>query len=181
MHTPARRAPWALLALLPLLAACDAATSNTFDLPQQTITFEFVFQGGALSAAQLNEVTSRNQHDLRAYVEGRGFGAGDIVAARIRNARMTVARPLAANVSHFSRAEIRTFQGTQAGTTLADGQGFSGGALSAPLEVRAVNFASTVATGPFQAQLLLQPVAGAILAQEYLVEVTMDVVIEVEG
>lgn len=184
MHTPCSRfALWSLLALLPLLAACDVATSNTFDLPERRIIFEFVFQGGNLDPTRLNEVTSLNEVNLRSYIEEQNFTTADVVAARIRpgSARLSVARPLAANVSHFTRAEMRTFQGTTAGVTLVGGQGFTGTGQNATLEVRVGDFGNVVATGPFRAQLLVQPTAGAILDQEYVVEVTLDVVIEVEG
>jgi len=172
-----------VLALAPMMASCDAVEAGTFPLPDRRVTFEFRFQGNALTPGIFNEVISENQVDLRAYVESRGFAASDVVAARVRpgSAQLRVARPLTAGVNSFTRLEVRTFQGTAVGSTIVSGSGFSGTGDTAPLEIRTSNFGDIVATGPFRAQLRIDPVAGVIHNAEYLVEVTFDVVIEVEG
>jgi len=175
--------PTLLVAALAIgLAACDATGAETFDLEPRRVKFDFRFDGSALDVANLLEFTSENSIDLREYVRQRGFSPEDVVGARVQNGRaeIRVARPAAANVSSFSRAEIRPFQGTARGALLASGQGFSGTSSTAQLTVQTGDFGNVVATGPFQAIVGLQG-TNAVVPGEYLVEVTLDVIVTVEG
>jgi hypothetical protein len=183
MHA-SRFLPALLVAVLALgLASCDAAgPGDTFELEARRVTFQFTFDGGQLTTANLRDFTSSNQVDLRDYVRQRGFAPEDIVGARVQSgsARLRVGRPLQATVGSFSRAEIRTFQGTMAGATLATGTTFPTTGDTAQLIVQTSNFGNTVASGPFSAILALQGTSAA-LSGEYFVEVTLDIVISVEG
>lgn len=169
-----------LLAVLPALAGCDASPGRTFDLPRQVVTFEFRFQGGTLSPDQPTTVTSQNQVNLRAFVESQGFTGADVVRARVENPRLTVSRPLAASVAHLAEVQLRPVVSGQPGPVVAAGSGFTGTGLSASLSASGADLASAVVAGPFGAQLQVRPTA-AILAQEYVVEVRLEVVVEVEA
>jgi hypothetical protein len=183
MHA-SRFLPALLVAVLALgLAACDAVDAgDTFELDARQVKFDFRFTAGDLTPGSLLEFTSDNSVDLRDYVRQRGFAPEDIVGARVvaNRAEFRIARPVAANVGSFSRAEVRTFQGTNRGSVLVSGQGFTGTGSTTQLGVLTTNFGSVVATGPFQAILGLQA-TSPVVPGDYLIEVTLDIVISVEG
>lgn len=171
-----------LALLAPTLSGCDAATTDTFDLPPRRVQFTFEFQGGALTPGLLNEVTSNAQVNLIDYVESRGFTSADIVGVRIQNgsAEMEVALPVGAGANSFARAQLRPFQGTNVGTVLLGGSNFGAGS-TAPLQIESSAFANVIRTGTFGAQLLVEPNPSVIQSGPYRVRVSFDVLIEVEG
>ncbi len=171
------------LGLSVYLASCDAVQVGGFELPERRVTLDFVFQGNELDTASLNTVLSNNQVDLTGYIQQRGFSPSDVIGARIRSgsAELRVARPLTAGIGHFAEVQVRARQGGSTGALLVSGTGFSGNADTAPLSIASVNLGSVVANGAFGGELRVQPVAGNILNQEYRLEISFDVIIEVEA
>lgn len=178
----------ALLLALPLvLTACDTADPNggdSFFLPEQHVEFDFVFEGDDLEPEVLNDVISENAANLIGFIEDRGFTVDDVIGATIQDgtAEFRIAQPpLGAGVDGFDRIEVRlrTEGATTAGTPVATGEGFTGSSDTADLDIRANDFTTTVQTGAFEAILQVDP-SAAILDETYRVEVSFDVLIEVQ-
>lgn len=177
----------ALLFALPLLlTACDTADpdDDSFFLPEQRVEFDFVFDGGALNPDVLNDVISENAETLVSYIESRGFTVDDVIGATIKDgtAEFRIAQPpFGAGVNGFDRIEVRlrTEGATTAGTPVATGAGFTDTSDTADLDIRANDFTTTVQTGPFEAILQVDP-SDAVLDETYRVEVSFDVLIEVQ-
>jgi hypothetical protein len=171
-----------LALLAPMLSGCDAATTDTFDLPPRRVQFTFDFQGGALTPGVLNEITADGQVNLIDYVESRGFTAADIAGVRIQNgsAEMDIALTPGPGANSFLRAQLRPFQGTNVGTVLVGGSNFGTG-RTVSLQIESSAFANVIRTGTFSAQLLVEPNPEVIENGLYRVRVSFDVLIEVEG
>ena len=175
-----------LLALPLLLTACDTADpDDSFFLPEQRVEFDFVFEGGSLESGVLNDFISENAESLVGYIENRGFTVDDVIGATIKDgsAEFRIAQPpFGAGVNGFNRIEVRlrTEGATTAGTPVATGAGFVGTSDTADLEIRASDFTTTVQIGAFEAILQVEP-SDDILDETYRVEVSFDVLIEVEG
>lgn len=178
----------ALLLVLPLLlTACDTAETNgdSFFLPEQRVEFDFVFDGGSLQPNVLNDVISENAESLIGFIESRGFTVDDVIGATIKEgtAEFRIALPpIGAGVNGFERIQVslRTEGATTAGTLVVTGDGFTSTNDTADLDIQASDFTTTVQTGPFEARLQVEP-SDAILDETYRVEVSFDVLIEVEG
>lgn len=175
-----------LLALPLLLTACDTADTNgdSFFLPEQRVEFDFVFDGGSLEPNVLNDVISENAESLISFIENRGFTVDDVIGATIKDgtAEFRIAQPpIGAGVNGFDRIEVRlrTEGATTAGTPVATGTGFTGTSDTADLDIRANDFTTTIQTGAFEAILQVDP-SDAILDEAYRVEVSFDVLIEVQ-
>ncbi len=173
-----------LLALLPLLAACDSADGgggdNTFELDPQSVFFEFDFTGAEIAAA---EITSNGTEDLTDYVRSRGFQPEDIVGVRIvsNSAELFVTRPPGAGVEIFESAQVRLAQGTSLTGVVVRNDDLPSSGDRADLTVASDDFANLVRNGEFSAQLAAAPSSTIDPDASYEVEVEFDVLIEVEG
>lgn len=193
--TSTRRLALVLALVLPFaLTACDSTDpggnggggDDTFFLPAQSVEFDFSFDGGNLQADVFNDVESDNTENLIAFIESRGFSVDDVVGVAIQgnSAELRIAQPpLDAGVNGFDRVQVRlrTEGASAAGALVISGSDFAGNEDdTVDLDVDSGDFTLTVQTGAFEALLQVDP-SNMILDQNYVVEVSFNVVIEVEA
>ena len=192
--TSTRRLALVLALALPFtLTACDSTDpgggggggDNTFFLPAQSVEFDFSFEGGDLQPDLLNPVGSDNTANFIAFIQEQGFSVDDVVGVAIQggSAELRIAQPIQSGVNEFDRVQvsIRPEDATAAGALVVSGSDFAGNDDdTVDLDIDAADFTLTVQTGAFEALLQVEP-SDLILDANYTVEVSFDVVIEVEA
>jgi hypothetical protein len=175
----------ALLGTMPLLAGCDPADAGTFELLTESVRFTFDIPSASITPGTLVQVDSRGSVDVAALVEARSFTMDDVVSVRIttrqRGPEVDLREPFTAGVNHLARVNVRGRVGATTGPILVSGTAFSGTGRRAPLDVNQPSMASALGgDGRLRTVLELEPTALAVSAN-YVVDVTFDIVVEVEG
>ncbi len=171
------------LTVLFVLAGCDSTDSgeDTFFLPAERVSFEFEFDGDALTPGELTEIASEGMQNLRVYIESSAFTVDDVVAVRLEegSGTITVARPPDVSIEFIDRARLRLQQGTGAALTVADDAEITPttSERTAALDIETVNLMDFAVTGDFGALLDLDPVTE--VEGDFLITVTFNAVVEV--
>jgi hypothetical protein len=176
MHRPAAGALLVLLALLPLLAACDIEASE-FTLEDQ-IHLTFTFHGSQAANGEPIVIQSNQRLDLLAVVRQNSFTADEVVSARIAaigaRPEIEITLPFTERLNAFAAVELRA-----ANTLLLSGSAF--GATRTATLIRAPgDMAAVVRADPERAFLTIEP-AGPLQNASYTIHVVFDVVIGVRA
>lgn len=177
----------ALFAVLPLLSGCDPAGAGTFELPRETVRFIFDVPGNEMSPGSLTVVQARatSNVNVRALVEARNFSLDDVVSVRISarqpGPEVDLRTPLTAGINHLARVNFRGRVGTSVGPVLLTGSGFTGTASRAPLDIQNPDLSTGLSDDGILAAVLEVEPTNLAVQQPYVIDITFDVVITVEG
>lgn len=177
----------ALLAMLGIstaLTGCDPADTGAFELPIEGVRFTYTVQGNEMAPGSLTNVTANAAVDIRNIVERHNFTMADVVAVRVTSRRrgpeLEIRQPLTAGVNHIAQVNVRGMAGSSPGPIIVRGSGFTGTTDRAPLETQNANLTDLAAGGALTTRLEIEPTQQAINAL-YQIDVTFDIIIEVEG